>query len=92
MNMHKLKLQAAVLIIVVVFSSCSNKRNAVLKNKVNNPGNIGRVWDHGYYVHANGKYRIVKGHYRFVIFKRAHWKRTLQGNCPGEDEVAKRSR
>ena len=38
-----------------------------------------KVYVPGYYHYRNGRYTFIKGHYRPVIAKRSHWKRSLRG-------------
>jgi hypothetical protein len=60
-------------------SKTSSSLNAGNKRLVTSSAGPRWVWSPGYYVYDNDKYQFVRGHYRLILFRKAYWKKTLQG-------------
>ncbi len=73
-----------VLLTVIVSFSCSPSREAMLRSKSAGGYNVDKVWEPGYYIYSNGNYKFVRGQYRSLLSRKAHRRRMLQGNCPGD--------
>lgn len=78
--MKKILILLGFLITVTGSGACSSNRYSQVENDfVTGPSGPRKIYVPEYYVYRNGKYKFVRGHYRWVLSRRLYLKRSMEG-------------
>lgn len=70
-----------IILIAFLFTQCVSAEKRFWATSMKEPGVNGpkAIYVPTYYIYRNGKYRFVKGHYRYVLNPAVYRRRSLQG-------------
>jgi hypothetical protein len=70
-----------IILMALLLTQCISAEKHFWTTSVKEPGVKGpkSIYVPGYHIYRNGKYRFVKGHYRYVLNPTVYRRRSLQG-------------